>query len=241
LLYAAEGGRVVVGDIDDAGGEETVALIKAAGDEGSFVHTDVSREGEVEALLRSAVDAHGRLDVVHNNAGIELYMPVAATSEEQADRVLDVNFKGVLWGCKHAVSIMTGQGGGTIVNTASMAGISIIPFQGIYGASKAAVILLTKAVALEGAAANIRCNCICPGGVDTPLLTKAFGMEPTPAMKRVMGEMHPIGRLGQPEEIARGALWLASDDSSFTTGHALYLDGGTGAGTIPRENVLEAK
>lgn len=240
-LYAAEGGRVVVADVDDDGGKATVGSITDAGGEASFVHTDVSQEAKVEALVKAAVETYGSLDVMHNNAGIELYMPIPATTEEQLDQVMGVNFKGAFFGCKHAIPVMAEQGGGVIVNTASMAGVSAIPFQGAYGASKGAIVMLTKAVAIEWAGANVRCNCICPGGVDTPLLTKAFGFEPTEGMMRVMGEMHPMGRLGQAEEIARGALWLACDDSSFTTGHTLFLDGGTGAGSLPKENVLEAQ
>ena len=240
-LYAAEGGKVVVGDIDDDGGKETASRITGAGGEASYIHTDVSEEGQVEALLKGAVETYGSLDVLHNNAGIELYMPIPATDADMLNQVMDVNFKGAFWGCKYALPVMAQQGGGVIVNTASMAGVSSIPFQGVYSASKAAVISLTKSVAIEWAQAGIRCNCIAPAGVDTPLLAKAFGFEPTPAMMRVMGEMHPIGRLGTPDEIARGALWLACDDSSFTTGHTLFLDGGTGAGNIPKENVLEAE
>lgn len=225
LAFAREGARVTVSDVDDAHGEQTVGLIRAAGGEAIFVKADIAQAAQVEALIARTVAAWGRLDCAFNNAGIEIeHLPLAESDEATFDRLMSVNVKGV-WLCmKHEIRQMLAQGGGAIVNTASVAGLIGAPLQGIYAATKHAVVGLTKTAAVEYGRAGIRVNTVCPGIIRTPMLDRALEREPS--REKSIRKVHPIGRLGEAEEIANAALWLCSDKASFVTGHQLAVDGG---------------
>lgn len=225
LAFARGGARVTVSDISAAGGEETAAMIIQAGGEAIFVKTDVARPAEVEALIDRIVATYGRLDCAFNNAGIEIeHLPLADTDEEVFDRIMSVNVKGV-WLCmKYEIRQMLKQGGGVIANTASVAGLVGAPLQAIYAGSKHAVVGLTKTAAAEYGRAGIRVNAVCPGIIRTPMLERALAREPR--REKGIKKAHPIGRLGEAEEIANAALWLCSDKASFVTGHAMAVDGG---------------
>ncbi len=224
LAFAREGAKVVIADIVVAGGEETVQMIKAAGGEAIFVKTDVTKTAEVEALVKKTVETYGRLDCAFNNAGIEGEMaPTADCTEENWDRVVNIDLKGV-WLCmKYEIPQMLKQGGGAIVNTASVAGL--VGFQGIpaYVASKHGVNGLTKTAALEYAKASIRVNAVCPGVIHAPMVERFFSANPQAS--EGMTALEPVGRLGKPEEIAEAVLWLCSDAASFVTGLPMAVDG----------------
>jgi NAD(P)-dependent dehydrogenase (short-subunit alcohol dehydrogenase family) len=225
LAFAAAGARVVVADWSEDGGHKTVGMIMEAGGEARFVRTNVARAGEVEAMVEAAVAAYGRIDCAFNNAGIEEeHLPLADSEEAVFDRIMDINVKGV-WLCmKYQIRQMLQQGGGAIVNTASVAGLVGAPTQPIYAASKHAVVGMTKTAAAEYGRAGIRINSVCPGVIDTPMLTRALEREPQ--REKRLQKLHPIGRFGQPGEVANAVLWLCSDQASFVTGHQLAVDGG---------------
>jgi len=225
LTFAREGAKVVISDIVVAGGEETVRMVKAVGGEATFVKADVSKAAEVEALMKKVVETYGRLDCAFNNAGIEGEIkPTAECSEENWDRTLAVNLKGV-WLCmKYEVPVMLKQGGGAIVNTSSVAGL--VGFQGLpaYVASKHGVAGLTKTAALEYAKSGIRVNAVCPGVINTPMGERLFSGQPH--WGEAVQAMEPVARMGKPEEIAEAVVWLCSDAASFVTGLAMAVDGG---------------
>jgi len=225
LLFGREGARVVVADIDVEGGNETVARIREAGGDGLLVRADVTVADDVERMIERTVQAHGRLDILMNNAGIGHRVPVHLCSEEEWDRVLDVNLKGVFLGCKYAIPAMIEQGGGNIINTASGAGLSPAPRSPAYCASKAGVVLLTKVIANDYAAYNIRANAICPGAVDTPLMNIVYReiSDDLVEAKRIYESRLPRGRLLAPEEIAHTALYLALDDNSHLSGNPYFV------------------
>lgn len=225
LAFARQGTKVVVSDIASQACQETVALIRQAGGEAIAVTADVSQAQEVKALVASAVSAYGRLDYACNNAGIEgARVFTADYAEEEWERVLRINLKGV-WLCmKYEIQQMLHQGRGAIVNTASIAGMVGRPGSCAYGASKAGVIQLTRIAALEYAKNGIRVNAVCPGPVETPMLERLLQGQPHAVQDYLTS--HPMGRLGQPHEIAQAVLWLCSDAASFVTGHALVIDGG---------------
>ena len=223
-LFATEGASVVVADITDNG---TAESISKKGWTAAHVKVDVGDEAQVRELVSTTVSRFGGIDILCNNAGIELLKPLTETTEEDWDKLFHVNLKGVFLVSKHAIPEMIGRGGGTIVNTASQLGLVGLQNFSAYSASKAGVILLTKSMALECARQNIRVNCICPGPVQTPMLERELLTEPDPeAARRMWAGRQPIGRLGLPEEIAQAALFLASARSSFVIGHALVIDGG---------------
>jgi NAD(P)-dependent dehydrogenase (short-subunit alcohol dehydrogenase family) len=229
VLFAKAGAKVVVSGRRETEGKETVELIRAAGGEGLFVKTDVSKAGEVEALVQKAVERFGRLDVAFNNAGIEgVWVPIVKQSEEDWDRTIDINLKGV-WLClKYEIRQMLKQGGGgAIVNMASVTGLVGGGGAAAYSASKHGVIGLTKSAALETARNAIRINAVCPAVIETPMEQRLFG---APAVHKSVVGMHPIGRFGRPAEIAEAVLWMCSDRASFMTGQSLVLDGGFLAG-----------
>ncbi|MCC6444938.1 MAG: SDR family oxidoreductase [Armatimonadetes bacterium] len=227
LLFAREGAKVAAVDCAPETGEETVSLIRQAGGEAFFIRADVACPAGAEAMIREAAARWGRLDILFNNAGIVVQGSVEDTSEEEWDRQIDINLKGVFLGCKYAVPVMRAQGGGVIVNMASVAGIIGIRNRAAYSASKGGVIGLTRAVAADHVGDNIRVNCICPGTIETPSLRDRIASAPDPAAARRQYESRqPIGRLGTPEEIAEAALYLASDAAAFMTGNALAIDGG---------------
>ncbi|CAN5759993.1 SDR family oxidoreductase [soil metagenome] len=225
LAFAKAGARLTIADIDVAGAEASLAMIHAAGGTARFVKTDIANAAEVEALIAGIVEAYGRLDCAFNNAGIEIeHLPLADSDEAIFDKIMNVNVKGV-WLCmKYEIRQMLKQGGGTIVNTASVAGLVGAPLQPIYAASKHAVVGLTKTAAAEYGRAGIRVNSVCPGVIRTPTLEQALAREPR--REKTIKNLHPIGRIGEAEEIANAALWLCSDLSSFVTGHQLAVDGG---------------
>jgi NAD(P)-dependent dehydrogenase (short-subunit alcohol dehydrogenase family) len=225
ISFARAGARVVAADIGVQGGEETVAMIAKEGGEAIFVKTDITREAEVEALVEKAVAAFGRLDCAFNNAGIEIESkPLADADEALFDKIMSVNVKGV-WLCmKHEIRQMLKQGGGAIVNTASVAGLVGAPLQPIYAASKHAVVGMTKTAAAEYGKAGIRINSVCPGIIRTEMLVRALEREPR--REKHIVKVHPIGRLGEAQEIANAAVWLCSDAASFVTGHQMAVDGG---------------
>jgi NAD(P)-dependent dehydrogenase (short-subunit alcohol dehydrogenase family) len=224
-VFAREGAKVVVADVVVEGGEETVGLIKRVGGEAMFVRADVSKAAEVEALVNTIVAAYGRLDCAHNNAGIAgKAFTIADDTEENWDRIIAINLKGV-WLCmKYEIPQMLKQGGGAIVNTASDAGLIGLRRGGSYVASKHGVVGLTKTAALEYAKAGIRVNAVCPGPIDTPMLQQGASRRPQIIEKMVAAQ--PGGRLGRPEEIAEAAVWLCSDAASFVTGLPMPVDGG---------------
>ena len=229
LAFAREGARVVINDIRAEGGEETLRLVREAGGEGIFVQADVSKAAEVEAMVQKAVDTCGRLDCACNNAGIgEPLRRMHKTSEDNWDRVMDTNLKGVYLCMRAEIPRMLKQGKGAIVNTASLAGLHGLLGQAAYVASKHGVVGLTRSAAIEYATTGVRINCICPGVTATPLITHQ--LKDKPHMEKVYVEMEPIGRLGRPEEIAAAMLWLCSDEASFCVGSIYSVDGGEVAG-----------
>ena len=230
ILFAKEGAKVVVADINDSGGEETVSMIKSGGGEAIFVHTDVSRADEVKQLIKKTIDTFGKLDILFNNAGVpQKPTSIYALEEADWDKIYGVNVKGIFLGAKYAVPEMRKRGGGVIINTASVAAIAIRTHQAAYVSSKGAAIALTKTLALELARYNIRVNCITPAGADTPMLNAFMpeGMDLEKARKGVI-EGIPLGRLVQPEDVAHAALFLASDEASMVSGVTLGVDGARG-------------
>lgn len=225
LACATEGAKVVIADILTEGSEETVEMIKKSGGQALFFKTDVSRAEEVEALIKNAVGTYGRLDCAFNNAGIGGGASVTHKADEDHwDRLMNINLKGV-WLCmKYEIPQMLEQGGGAIVNTSSVAGLVGMMRTPAYVATKHGVIGLTKTAALEYAAAGIRINAVCPGVIRTPLIDRNVATHPP--LAEHYRNMHPMGRLGEPEEIAEAAVWLLSDAASFVTGHAMAVDGG---------------
>ena len=226
LAFAREGARVMVSDISAQGAAQTVDRIRDTGGEAAFMKADVADAGEVDALIAATVARYGRLDAAHNNAGIE--GPVALPLEypdDEFDRVLAVNLKGV-WLClKAELRHMLDAGGGAIVNTASAAGLIGSPTIAAYNASKHGVVGLTKSFALAYARRNVRINAVCPGLIQTPMLQRAFGSGDTETAM-ALARREPVGRLGTPEEVAEAVVWLCSDAASFVTGHAMPVDGG---------------
>ncbi len=225
LAFARAGARLVVADVDANGGEATAAAARAEGADAAFVRCDVRSGADVEAVVTATVDRFGRLDCAFNNAGIEGDLaPIGETSEEVAARVLDVNLMGV-WRCLHAeLPRMAAQGGGSIVNTASVAGLIGAGGLAPYVASKHGVLGLTKTAALEYATSGIRVNAVCPGVIQTPMLDRLEAARP--GVVEALLAVKPMGRLGSPDEVAAAVVWLCSDAASFTTGHALTVDGG---------------
>jgi len=235
LLFAAEGANVVVADAAAAAGAATVAAVHAAGGEATFVAGDVSVVDEMAAVVDHATATYGALHVLYNNAGI---FPaddagVVDTPEPTWDRVLDVNLKGVFLGCRFGVPALLASGGGSIINVSSVVALvgSAVP-QIAYTASKGGVLSLTREVAVQYARDGIRANALCPGPIETPLLNELL-RNPEWAPRRLVHI--PMGRPGRPEELARAALFLASDDSSFMTGAALVVDGGISAAYVTPE------
>jgi NAD(P)-dependent dehydrogenase (short-subunit alcohol dehydrogenase family) len=225
LAFARAGANVVVADVDRAGGDETVSRIAAAGATATFVLCDVSQSDQVEALCATVVQRYGRLDCAFNNAGIQGDLsPTVECSEENWDRIIDINLKGV-WLCmKHELTHMLAQGAGAIVNCASNFGlVGSVGMPG-YSAAKHGVMGLTKTAALENAKAGVRVNAVCPGPVQTPLVDRIVARQPE--IVDAITAREPVGRMGRPEEIATAVVWLCSDEASFVTGAFLSVDGG---------------
>ena len=235
VLFAAEGARVMVVDADETAGRATVGAIGVGGGDAAFVAADVADEAQVAEMIRATVTAFGALHVLYNNAGIFPSDDGGAveTPSSTWDRVMGVNLKGVWLGCKHGIPALLASGGGSIVNVASfVALIGAATAQIAYTASKGGVLSMTREIAVEYARRGIRANALCPGPVETPMLAELMS-DPVRRARRLVHV--PMGRLGRPEELARAALFLASDDSSFMTGAALVVDGGVTAAYVTPE------
>lgn len=235
LLFAREGAKVVIADVSEKGGKETVKEIRRGGGASDFCRTDVSRAGDVSGLIAFAEKTYGKLDVLFNNAGIFEAddASVTTTEEEIWDRVINVNLKGVFLGCKFGIPALLRAGGGSIINTASFVALigAAVP-QIAYTASKGGVLAMTKEIAVEYARKNIRANALCPGPVETPLLAELLS-DPARRQRRLVHI--PIGRFAHANEIANAALFLASDESSYMTGSTFLVDGGITAAYITPE------
>ncbi len=223
--FAREGAQVIIGDIRQD--QRTLARINANGGTVAFVQTDVRKSQDVQNLVDKTIANYGTIDVVCNDAGIELIRPLTQTTEEEWNNVLDTNLKGTFLVSKFALPHLMKKKKGSIINIASQLGLVGLERWAAYCASKGGVIMLTKAMALEYGTYGIRVNCICPGAIETPMMERELELEKNPEeAKKNFISLHPIGRLGKPEEIAEAALFLASDRSSFITGSALVVDGG---------------
>jgi NAD(P)-dependent dehydrogenase (short-subunit alcohol dehydrogenase family) len=229
-LFAAEGAKVVIADVQDARGEK---LAEELGTATAYLRTDVSQEADVAEAVDFAVRRFGRLDSMFNNAGFPgVSGPIEELDMAGYDQTMAVLVRGVVCGIKHAARVMKPQGGGSIVSTASVAGIGAIFGPLVYSTAKASVIHMSKVAAVELGEHNIRVNAICPGGIATPIFGKAMGLQAEQAdatvapMAQVLAQSQPIPRSGVPGDIAEAALWLSSDASTFVTGHALVVDGG---------------
>jgi 3-oxoacyl-[acyl-carrier protein] reductase len=227
LLFAKEGAKVVVTDVDISKAEETRSQIAQSGGIALVLSLDVSQEAQVMEAIATTLENFGRIDILHNNAGISVLKPITETTEAEIDRLIAINLKGVILGCKHAIPPMVAQGGGVIINTASELAFVGQPLYSVYCATKGAVLSLTRALATEWAAKGIRVNAICPGPTQTPMLQAEFDLakDPQAEIEAVVRSI-PAGRLGTPEEIARVVLFLASDDAEFVHGAAILADGG---------------
>lgn len=225
IAFAQGGAKVVVADINQQDGEAVVNEITQAGGTAMFVPCDVTNDQQVMSLVDATIEAYGKLDIAFNNAGIEIEQSKLADGEESVfDKIMDVNVKGV-WRCmKYQIPAMLKNKGGSIVNTASVAGLGAAPKMAIYSASKHAVIGLTKSAAVEYGKKGIRVNAVCPAVIDTEMFRRAAEADPRKA--EYVAGMHPVGRIGKVEEIAEAVMYLCSSNSGFTTGIALPVDGG---------------
>jgi NAD(P)-dependent dehydrogenase (short-subunit alcohol dehydrogenase family) len=226
-LFAGEGARILAADVNENAAQETARMVTEAGGTCRAFAVDVSRPDQVRAMIDGAIAAFGRIDILCNNAGIGSTTDVVECEPDEWDRVMTVNVKSVYLGCKYAIPHMLAQGGGVIVNTASVAGMVGLPKRASYSASKGAVIALTRQVAVEYVEQGIRVNCLCPGTVDSPWVGRLLQQADDPvAARQALVARQPLGRLGTPEEIAAAALYLVSDDAAFITGTGLVIDGG---------------
>jgi NAD(P)-dependent dehydrogenase (short-subunit alcohol dehydrogenase family) len=229
LAFAQEGGSVVIGDINETDGAETARQILDSRGYATAVRCDVREPQDVEALIARAVADFGGVDVLYNNAGVVRYGTVEELSVEDWDFQLDINLKGTFLTCKYAIPQMRQRGGGAIVNTASVQAFASQKTVPAYAASKGGVVSLTTTIALDHADDNIRCNCIAPGTIRTPMVDQAadtFGPDDPEAAIAEWGRLHPLGRVGKPEEVANLVLFLASDEAAFCTGGCYRVDGG---------------
>ena len=225
--FAQQGAKVVVVDWNPSSGEKTAATITSAGGQAVFCHADVSIAAQVEAAVATAVNCFGGLDILVNDAAIQILSKLVETSEADWDRTQSVNLKGVFLGCKYAIPIMKKGGGGAIVNIASVLGLVADPDLAAYCADKGCVISLTRVAALTYGVDGIRVNCICPGDVETPLVEDYFNKDPDPArLRNEIYSKYALRRIASPNEVAKVAAFLASSQSSFMTGSAVVMDGG---------------
>ncbi|MYC34102.1 MAG: glucose 1-dehydrogenase [Chloroflexi bacterium] len=226
-MFAEEGASVVIGDILDEQGRQTEAELQELGYNVTFVHLDVTSESDWDAAIQAAIGAYGKLDILLNNAGILIRKNIEETTEEDWDRIFSINAKGVFLGTKAAIPAMRENGGGSIINISSTAGLVGSPNgSASYTATKGAVRLFTKSTAIQHAREGIRCNSIHPGPIETDMIADTLNDPENLALRM---QRLPLGRVGKPSEIAYGAIYLASDESSFVTGSELVIDGGTTA------------
>ncbi len=235
-LFIEEGAFVHIADVQD---EKGAKLAEELGSRSEYLHADVSQESDVEALVARVVETHGQLDCMFNNAGIAGPTdPIESVDVERFDEAVGVLLRGVFLGIKHAAPIMKRQGSGSIINTASVAGLRTGYGNHVYSAAKAGVIQLTRSVAMELGESGVRVNCVCPGFIPTPMIGRARGLSIHEADRKLdeiresFTKAQPLRRPGDPADIAKAALWLASDDSSFVNGHALVVDGGVTGGRM---------
>lgn len=228
IIFAREGAQVVVADLNGEAADRVKDEIVERGGEATAIRADVSKEADAEAMVKAAVDAFGKLDVAFNNAGIEgLITPTHEYPYQDWQRIIAINLTGVWLGMRYQIPVMREQGGGAIVNTASILGLVGFEDTPAYTATKHGVIGLTKVAAIENAKHGIRVNAVCPGFIETPMvMERGVKAGRDPAMYEELKRLHPMGRLGKPEEIGEAVAWLASDKASFVTGHALVVDGG---------------
>jgi dihydroanticapsin dehydrogenase len=227
VRLSEEGGRILCADVNDESANETAQLIREAGGSAVARRVDVSSSDDVDAMIATTNDLWGGVHVLVNNAGVNLPGVLHEVSNETIDRTLNVNVKGQIYGCRAVIPVMLAQGGGSIINMSSVNGLVSEPFLSVYSASKGASVMLTKGVALDYAKQGIRCNVICPGWVDTPInYAHAEMLGGLQHVYDTIDSFQPIGRPGEPREIANVVLFLASDESSFMTGSVLAVDGG---------------
>ncbi|MFG2712110.1 SDR family NAD(P)-dependent oxidoreductase [Streptomyces goshikiensis] len=224
IEFARQAAQVVVADIDERHGAAVVADLKNDGLDAIFVRTDLTSEADCENLIAAATDTYGRLDVLVNNAGIEISTPLHEMSEQEWDKLVDTNLKSMFLCSKHALRHMVGARNGAIVNVCSVSGLVAWPGIAAYNATKGGVMMLTKSLAVDYAQYGIRANCVCPSIIDTPMTDTSIGNDAS--VKEEKAKLNPIGRLGTPEDVANAILFLASEKSSFITGAALTVDGG---------------
>lgn len=225
IAYAQQQAKVVIAGRRVAEGEETVERIKDTGGDAVFVQTDITQEADVKAMVDKAISVFGRLDIAFNNAGTYgESLSLTEQADSEYDRMMNANVKGVWLSMKYEIAQMLKQGRGAIVNTASVLSVIAMPSVPLYTASKYAVVGLTKAVALQYAKSGIRINAVGPGAIETDMFEKATGGQDE--AKASMAGLHPMGRVGQPSEVANAVLWLSSDNASFVTGDILMVDGG---------------
>ncbi len=225
LAFSREGAKIVVSDINEKTGQETLDMVRKIGGEGIFIQADVTQSSQVAMLIEETLQHYKRLDCAFNNAGIEARVsPTAECTEEDWDRVISINLKSVFLCMKYELKHMVSQKRGAIVNCASVGGLVGFPGGAVYVASKHGVVGLTHAASLDYAAMGIRINAVCPGLIRTPMIDRVE--QKNPGMKSQLTSLEPIGRMGLPEEVAESVLWLCSDSASFVTGHAMAVDGG---------------
>jgi NAD(P)-dependent dehydrogenase (short-subunit alcohol dehydrogenase family) len=233
--FARVGARVLLADVDEAGGQALAGELAAEGHEAAFRRADVGSPADAEALVADAVERWGGLDILVNNAGVQVEKTIEELDPSEWDRLMDVNFKGVYLCSKFAIPALRAAGGGSIVNIASVNGFWVEPGLGAYCASKGGVIALTRSTAADFGRDGIRCNCICPGYVDTGMAGRYLDSLPDPAKARAdVATQHAVGRVGQPADIAACAQFLASDAAGFATGAAFVLDGGLSLGVVAK-------
>jgi NAD(P)-dependent dehydrogenase (short-subunit alcohol dehydrogenase family) len=227
LRFASAGARILAADVNGDSAAKTADEVRAAGGDAQPFTVNVVDPAQVRAMVEAARAAFGRIDILCNNAGIGSTTTVVDQDPDEWDRVMAVNVKSVYLGCKYAIPLMLEQGGGVIINTASVAGMVGIINRAAYSASKGAVIALTRQVAVDYVEHNIRVNCLCPGTVDSPWVGRLLAQSDDPGgLRSSLEARQPMGRLGTPEEVAGAALYLASDDAAFITGTGLVIDGG---------------
>ncbi len=225
LAFAREGASVVVADVAERKNQETARMVEELGTRALAVNCDVTRSEDIQCALKTTIEKFGRLDFAFNNAGIEYAIkPVAEVTDEEWDRIIGIDLRGVFLCMKHEIPLMLEQGGGAIVNNSSGAGVKGFKGGAAYVAAKHGVVGLTKAAALDYAASNIRINAVCPGIIDTPMMDRFSGG--TPEGRQAVIAQEPVGRMGRPEEIGAALVWLCSDAASFVVGHAMVIDGG---------------
>ncbi|MDB5083854.1 MAG: Short-chain dehydrogenase [Bacilli bacterium] len=228
LLFANEGAKVVVTDINEDNGRQVVEEIKSHAGDAAFIKQDVSKEEDWEKVVDGTLNTYRQINILFNNAGIYIIKPLTETTLDEWNRLMAINVTGVFLGCKHVIPVIAQQGGGSVINASSVAGLRGASRHALYGASKGAVRILTKDVAIEYAEQRVRVNSIHPGYINTGMA--AYGAESVGTTTEQLGKAYPLGRLGEPSEVAKLVLFLASDDSSYITGQEFVIDGGATAG-----------